>query len=284
MTPSPPSVSSSPLRRPLRIGYIITNNFFTPAPCCQRALKEAIDTLRADGHELIHWSPPSLSFSKPAFLTNQIFVADSCQWLRSILSHEFPHTTILGGVLLGLIPSFLLFLLSHVLLSFSYTTRLGHLLKYTFANSYFSVSKVWKMNSEISKYRSEFLEFWKLSKFDLLLCPTMALPAVDHHQTTHLLPVVMYTSIFNLLEYPVGHCPITRVRKEECYYTQQGGGGEGGGTREEEDLFSVLANEQMKTSEGLPIGVSVIGLPYDDESVLNVMKILEQKFPFVPSL
>jgi fatty acid amide hydrolase len=192
----------------------------------------------------------------------------------------------LGGVILGLLPSSLLSLLSHLLQSFTSTHRLGLLLQETFAHSFSSVKAVWKMNEEVLDYRQQFHDLFTLSKLDLLLCPTMALPAIGHEQTIHLLPVVMYSSIFNVLEYPVGHVPITRVRQDECFYGEgEGRGGRGDPGREGgDDLITRMANEQMKSSEGLPVGVSVIGLPYDDESVLNVMKILEKRFPFVPSL
>lgn len=112
------------------------------------------------------------------------------------------------------------------------------------------------------------------SKLDLLLCPTMGLPAVNHQQSVNLLPVVMYTSIFNVLQYPAGHVPITRVRSDECFYHDP----------QNNDIMTKLADQQMKDSEGLPVGISVIGLPYDDESVLNVMRVLEKKYPFVPSI
>jgi Asp-tRNA(Asn)/Glu-tRNA(Gln) amidotransferase A subunit family amidase len=191
-----------------------------------------------------------------------------------VLGDEFPHFTVLGGIILGYLPPLLLSLLSRLLKAIPFTHRIGILLEHTFAHSYPSVSKVWQMNSEIKTYQNDFLENMKLSKLDFILCPTMALPAINHQQSVNLLPVVMYTSIFNILQFPVGHVPITRVQADECYYSEKGNG----------DLMSQLANEQMKDSQGLPVGISVIGLPYDDESVLNLMSVLEKKFPFVPSI
>jgi hypothetical protein len=225
---------------------------------------------------LIRWSPPSLSFSKAGFLANQVFIADRCQWLNSTLGDELPHFTVLGGIILGWIPPLILSLISRLLKLIPFTHRLGILLERTFAQSYNSVGDVWRLNEEVATYQQEFFELMKVSKLDLLLCPTMGLPAVNHQQSVNLLPVVMYTSIFNVLQFPVGHVPITRVRSDECFYHDPHSHGH--------DLVTQLADQQMKDSEGLPVGISVIGLPYDDESVLNVMKILEKKFPFVPSV
>lgn len=260
--------------RRIRIGYFRSNSFFQPATCCQRALDEVINTLKEEGFEVIEWSPPSLSFMKAGFLANRVFIADRCKWLKSVLGDEFPHYTMLGGIILGSIPPFILYYLGKILQCFPYTTRLGRLLNETFGCSYSNVSDVWQLNYEIQEYQQQFHELFQLSKLNYLICPTMGLPAVNHKESINLLPVVMYTSIFNVLQYPVGHIPVTTVKENECYYHDK---------KWENDIITNIANKQMKSSKGLPVGVSIAGLPYDDESVINLMKILEKRFKFQSS-
>lgn len=260
--------------RRIRIGYFRSNSFFQPAACCQRALDEAISVLKQEGFEVIEWSPPSLSFMKAGFLANRIFIADRCKWLGSVSGNELPHYTMLGGVILGSIPPFILHYLGKFLQCIPFTMRLGRLLNETFGCSYSTVSDVWQLNQDVYEYQQQFYELFQLSKLNFLICPTMGLPAVNHKESVNLLPVVMYTSIFNVLQFPVGHVPVTTVKENECYYRDK---------KWEDDLITQVANTQMKSSRGLPVGVSVVGLPYDDGSVLNLMKVLERQFPFQSS-
>ena len=34
--------------------------------------------------------------------------------------------------------------------------------------------------------------------------------------------------------------------------------------------------DTMKNSEGLPIGIQIVGLPYQDEKIIEVMKLIEK--------
>jgi hypothetical protein len=43
----------------------------------------------------------------------------------------------------------------------------------------------------------------------------------------------------------------------------------------QQDRFSQQADESMEGSKGCPVGVQVVGLPFQDEKVLGVMKILQ---------
>jgi Asp-tRNA(Asn)/Glu-tRNA(Gln) amidotransferase A subunit family amidase len=38
--------------------------------------------------------------------------------------------------------------------------------------------------------------------------------------------------------------------------------------------------DNAKGSTGLPVGIQVVGMPYEDERVLGAMKLIEGLFPF----
>ena len=70
--------------------------------------------------------------------------------------------------------------------------------------------------------------------------------------------------LFNLLQFPAGVVPVTTVRPSE---TDRPG--------TPVDRLDKTAAAVDKKSSGLPVGVQLAGIPYQDERVLSVMLALE---------
>jgi amidase len=95
--------------------------------------------------------------------------------------------------------------------------------------------------------RSEFLA--QMQKYPILLCPPAAIPAFRHGErswqiegtTVHYLDAWSYSEWFNLLGSPAAVVPVSH------------------------------------SSEGLPIGVQIIGRPWEEERVLAVASIVEKE-------
>lgn len=75
-----------------------------------------------------------------------------------------------------------------------------------------------------------------------------------------------YTFLYNLLNYPAGTLKVTNVKQQDIdnfkdypssTYTEK------------------LVKEHCKDSVGLPVGVQFVGLPYQEELVLRMMKAVE---------
>ena len=79
---------------------------------------------------------------------------------------------------------------------------------------------------------------------------------------------ILYTYIWNYLNFPTGAVPVTKVRKNEQYFEP-----------EVNDHFDELVSELMIESQGLPIGIQVVGLPWRDELVLKTMELIEENLP-----
>lgn len=75
---------------------------------------------------------------------------------------------------------------------------------------------------------------------------------------------------------PAGHVPVSHVLPSECVYSPH--------DKYSSDLIAQIAAQEMQEASGLPVGVSVASLPFNDEMVLHVMSLLEKKFPFRPAL
>lgn len=57
--------------------------------------------------------------------------------------------------------------------------------------------------------------------------------------------------------------PITRVQPDEEVYH-----------RAYEDSINEKLTESARGSAGMPVGIQVVGLPYEDEKVLGVMRLI----------
>ncbi len=91
--------------------------------------------------------------------------------------------------------------------------------------------------------------FAQMQRYPILLCPAAAIPAFRHGErswqvdgkTVHYLDAWSYTEFFNVLGNPAAAVPVGR------------------------------------SSEGLPIGVQIVGRPWEEEQVLAVAAALEQQ-------
>ena len=78
-----------------------------------------------------------------------------------------------------------------------------------------------------------------------------------------------YMTLFNTLDYPGGVVPITTVQESEQTYED--------GIN---DHFTRVIKEDVKESKGMPLSVQVVGMKWDDELALGVMKVIEDAFKF----
>jgi len=94
----------------------------------------------------------------------------------------------------------------------------------------------------------------QMQEFPLLLCPVSAVPAFRHGernwmiegQQVEYLDAMRYSQWFNLLAAPAAVVPVGR------------------------------------SPEGLPIGVQIIGRPFEDEAVSKVASVVDREFGYVP--
>jgi len=74
----------------------------------------------------------------------------------------------------------------------------------------------------------------------------------------------VYAPLFNLLGYPAGTAPFTRVRAEEEH-----------GRKNSRDRVERGAYHTEADSAGLPAGVQIVGRPWREDTVLAAMLALE---------
>ena len=146
----------------------------------------------------------------------------------------------------------------------SYTT-LAHATR-LFDN--YTVRDYWKAAEEALDFERGFasaMDHAQGGPIDLILGPTCALPAFRHGTTKDLGLAGVNTAQYNLLGYPAGVVPVTRVRAAEQDERAQS-----------RDVIAKLARECDQGSSGLPIGVQVAARPWLEHVALAAMHVVEQ--------
>jgi len=79
----------------------------------------------------------------------------------------------------------------------------------------------------------------------------------------------VYTCVWNFLSMPAGAMPVTVVRQDEQHYESS-----------HNDGITQSLRRNAAGSAGLPVGIQVVGLPFEEEKVLSLMKTVEGEFNF----
>lgn len=261
MLPIPWNEQLSQPGRKLKIGYYEDDGFFPTTPGVQRAVRMAREHYEKLGHELIPFRP----FNVEALVKSYGFmmVADQAETLLTNLSVDDIDPSLKYLMWMVKTPHFLKRLFSP-LLSFFSPRSLPMVLGSGGRGGKLS-SQLWKLVSEKDDYKQEFISKWRSSGLDLCIGPTYACPAPLSKDIGRLYSAGSYTILYNYLDLPVGIVPVTRENEEDQrkladYNTF--------------DVLVKLAKQTTTGAHGLPIGVQIIGLPYQEELIFHGMDIL----------
>ena len=111
---------------------------------------------------------------------------------------------------------------------------------------------------------------------DVVICPVFPYPAPKTEHVKTLDWNTTYTIPFNILDLPTGTIPITRHSEadiEAPYPPKETPRTAWGGV---DPIFKTINASNSTSSLGLPIGVQIVGLKWNEEKVLAVMKRLER--------
>ena len=109
-------------------------------------------------------------------------------------------------------------------------------------------------------------KYWKSNEYDAIIIPTFPIPAFKSSLADDIGLVPAGTRLPIYWNYCSGTVPITRVAEDEQFFKE----------KLHNDLITKACNESMKDSEGLPVSIEVCGLPYTDEKILAIMKIIQE--------
>ncbi len=242
----------------LRVAYWEDDGFFRPAPAVRRAVREAAEMLRGQG---VAVEPlPVAHVDRAMALYFQLVSADAGADLKRLLGSSRRDWRIKKLLLLGFIPPAVRPLVGSVL-RVAGQRRLGGIIANTGRQS---ADKYWRTVYELRQWVRDFLTRLDQGRFDAVLCPPHALPAMRHGATDYLASAASYCMVGNLIQWPAGVVPVTRVRADEESDRSASG-----------DLVEKAAKETERGSAGLPVGVQVAARHWREDIVLALMKAIE---------
>lgn len=116
-------------------------------------------------------------------------------------------------------------------------------------------------------YKAQFTAEWRRLNLDAVICPASATvaPPVGY---SHITPALMYTNLYNILDYPAGVVPVTKVTPEDEKTTATE-------YKADEHFAKLIRACNMEGAVGLPVAVQCVATSYNEEVCLRVMKEVE---------
>jgi len=88
------------------------------------------------------------------------------------------------------------------------------------------------------------------------------------------------TILYNIVDGPVGHIPVTRVDPKLDALTEEwtvrGEGKAQGSSQVEARLYGKGGIYDVETMAGLPVGVQIAGKSWEEEKVIEMMKVVDR--------
>ncbi len=276
-SPYDPNVPPLPVGDPaavdlsrLRVGIYEDDGFFTPASSVQRAVREAADALRNAGAEVVQYVPHRADEHYGRLAAG--LSADGMEVLREVLDGEPLIDAVRINARLATLPRRVLRSLATAADALG-EKRLAGVMRMMGRRS---VRELRQLTAERTDLRREEMDMWRELGLDLVICPATATPAPQHGTTGEFTIAAVYTIRYNLLDLPAGVVPVSTVRPGET--TRPPG----------RDRFDRKAAEIQRGTEGLPLGVQVVGRPWREAEVLAAMSAIERDarardgFPLTP--
>jgi len=250
--------------RKMKVGLLRGIGFFPPCVSVQRTLRETVELLKAKGYEVIDLTDQlEPIIEKAFFLSYTIFMKD--QRLKSVLDGTadiYEPVCKIFDVYKKYQSPVKMWLLKNILSTLGFLDeRQRRVFEET--GKYISFNC-----NELKVYQAELYEdlvsVFKATDIEGLISPGLPFPACYHYGSDALNWGVLYLFVFNLFKMPSGVLTTTTVREDEQYYEDK-----------HNDSSTKCMKETMKNSVGLPVGISITSLNYQDEIVMRIMKDIE---------
>lgn len=243
----------------LRVASYAHDGTLAVAPAVARAVREAANVLLQCGADVLEWSPPAVP--EAVHLYFALVSGDGARGLKHALRGERPDPRLKTLTLLAGLPGPARRLARGILNRLGQPTLGSFLSHFGFGK----VSEHWTLVEAQMDYQTRFAASLESNGIDVLLCPPCALPAFTHGASHDLGVAGGYGALWNLLGYPTGVVPVSRVRA-----------GEEVGRKPSRDLVEKAALRVEEGSAGLPVGVQVVARPWREHLVLAAMQAIEE--------
>jgi Asp-tRNA(Asn)/Glu-tRNA(Gln) amidotransferase A subunit family amidase len=253
-----------------KVGLMMTDGVVAPSPAIARGLELTADALRRAGHEVVDVPVSALpAAATPALglqIASVLLCADGGQTFRSFF--RTGETNDPGAAQIRFYMSlprpvkYLWYLWTrYVKRDPLWASLLRH---------FHPLSAVdqWRWVARREAFRATWFEWWDRRRFDFVLCPANATPALPHGAMHDAVASCGYTFLWNLLDYTAGIIPVTKVdpTKDALAANFKPANGVERGAYRHYDAAKMA---------GLPCAVQVVGRRLTEEKTLGCMKVVE---------
>jgi len=245
--------------RKLCIGWYDDDGVFPCTPGCKRAVRLAVDKLQEAGHTVKQLKNSDMSVFYQSYF--DFMLSDSGYNVLKSWQGEVLDKAIQANAMKLKTPD-----IARPLISFVWSL-ISKKLQQVFDARITRSRDLWTVNATVDCHMEQLYTAWQEEEFDVVICPGFSYPAPSPSSVSWLIPGVSYTAVFNTIQNPVGLVPVTRENEEDQAALEE--------YPKDEDYCYKLAYLETKGALGCPIGVQVIGRPFQEELVLNVMEKIE---------
>ncbi len=267
---APPDPSSWGLEG-ATIGFYEDDGFFPPSEPARRAVREAVEALRAGGAQVVPYRP--LHTEEILSLYFGGVSADGASQVESALAGGEVVEELRMLRRIAAMPAAARLAAARAMELIG-ERRVALLLRSLGRKS---VATLWSLVRRARELRVLESAAWRALGLDALLCPVHVTAACPHGASSDFTLAFGYVARWNLLDFPAASVPWSRVRPEETRRRAAPA-----------DRLERKAAFIEERAEGLPIAVQVVAPPWREEVVLAVAACLEEAarsrddFPAIP--
>ncbi len=252
----PPDVAGVDVAR-LRVGVVVDDGIVPPSTAVARGVREAAEALRSRGATVVDFTPPGLPDVIFDYLS--AMTSDGGATGLSWIADDPIDRTLAPMRALTRVPA-------GVRRSVASAARLAGeptLARFLESLGESTVAELWALTARVRAVRARILARMAEERVDLILCPAHATPALPHGLSRDFVLAGSGSMLWNLTQFPAGVVPVTRVRPDETARPRP------------KDRLEKIAAAVDRQSAGLPVGVQVVGLPWEEDRVLAAMIAIE---------
>jgi len=250
--------------RSLRVGYYTDDGMLPVSRAVARAVERARDLLQDRGMTAVPFTPPDVPGMMELYL--KAVSADGGAALLAAVGDDPIDPSLQGLARVAKLSSRVRGTLARAA-SLAGQDRTARMLESVGEKT---VSAYWQLVDALRGYRARMVDALRRAQIDVVLCPTYATPALPHGMSKNFTLASSPAMVWNVVQFPAGTLPVTRVRPEETTRAHP------------RDLLERHAARVDAESVGLPVGVQVVAKPWRDHEALAVMAALESALEGAP--
>jgi fatty acid amide hydrolase len=268
--PLPVGDTTAPVKG-LRIGWFVDDGVVTPSGACRRAVERAVRVLQDQGAVVVEFPPRAVDDVIATYLAG--ISADGGVTLRGQIAPDELDPALSMLWRLQRLPATARLVAARAM-ELRGERHVARLLR---ALGEKRVADVWALTKKARARAVDELQAWNNAGLDAVVCPPHATPALPHGLSRDFSLGGALSMRFNLLDFPAGVVPVTRVRPEEQLRAAPRG------------RFEKVAAVVDAGSAGLPVGVQIVARPFREDVCLRVMGAVEagvvddEGFPRLPA-